>query len=100
MKLLTRIKIAPLALMSALCLLAYTPAQAAIKHPPLKLNQAQAEKIALAKESGTIKSAEVEHEKGRWIYSFDVQHGTQVREVNVDANTGKVVEDSLDNGKD
>lgn len=100
MNLPNRIKLSTLAMIPALCLIAYTPAQAAVKHPHFKVTQAQAEQIALKKESGKIKSAEVEHENGRWIYSFDVQHGTQVREVNVDANTGKVVEDSLDNGTD
>jgi hypothetical protein len=40
------------------------------------------------------KSSELEKEHGRWIYSFDVATTDGVHEVNVDANTGKVVEDS------
>jgi len=61
-----------------------------------KLTMENAKKIALVKEAGTIKSVELEHEKGRWIYSFDIVKGVQTREVNVDANTGAIVEDSLD----
>jgi uncharacterized membrane protein YkoI len=60
----------------------------------------EAKKIALSKESGTIKSQELEHEKGRWIYSFDIKHEQQVHEVNVDANTGEVVEDSVESPAD
>ena len=91
-------KTAPIALLPMLCLFALAPAQAATHKT--KLTKEDASKLALAKESGTIKSGELEHEKGRWIWSFDVQHDTQVREVNVDANTGQVVEDSLDTPAD
>ncbi len=87
-----------LALSAALCALPTAAAHAA-QHKT-KLTMSDAKKIALAKESGSIKSGELEHEKGRWIYSFDVQHQAQVREVNVDANTGEVVEDSVDNPAD
>jgi uncharacterized membrane protein YkoI len=61
-----------------------------------KLTQEQAKQIALKKEAGTVQSGELEKEKGRWIYSFDIQTGSQVHEVNVDANTGAVVEDSVE----
>lgn len=61
-------------------------------HPKITMEQAKA--TALQKESGTIKSSELEKEHGRWIYSFDVATTDGVHEVNVDANTGKVVEDS------
>jgi uncharacterized membrane protein YkoI len=55
---------------------------------------AQAEQVALAKEAGSIKQKELEQEKGRLIYSFDIQTKDGIREVNVDALTGNVVEDS------
>ena len=80
------------------------PASAA--SPKTKLTRADAEKIALNKEAGTIKSGELEKEHGRMIYSFDVQTQgdaqTQggVHEVNVDANTGAVVEDSVESAAD
>ncbi len=61
-----------------------------------KLTQQQAKAIALTKEQGTVQSGELEHEKGRWIYSFDIKNGSAIHEVNVDANTGAVVEDSVE----
>ena len=61
-----------------------------------KLTQQQAKKIAIKKEPGTVQSGELEKENGRWIYSFDIQAGNQIHEVNVDANTGAVVEDSVE----
>jgi len=69
--------------------------QAAVKPKPA-LSRADAEKIALEKEPGTIKAGELEKEHGKWIYSFDVQTSTTLHEVNVDANTGKIVEDSVE----
>jgi uncharacterized membrane protein YkoI len=54
----------------------------------------QAGQIALTKEKGTIKSFELEKERGRLIYSFDVQATDGIHEVNVDAMNGKVVEDT------
>ena len=90
-----RIHVAPTAVLAALCLLPLAGAQAAVTHKT-KLTMDDAKKLALAKETGTIKSGELEHEKGRWIYSFDIQHSAQTREVNVDANTGQIVEDSID----
>ncbi len=61
-----------------------------------KLTKQQATAIATKKEPGTVRSGELEHENGRWIYSFDIQAGNQIHEVNVDANTGSVVEDSVE----
>lgn len=59
-----------------------------------KLSQAQAQEIALGKApNGTVKSAELEKEKGRLVWSFDITTpGTEnVTEVLVDAVTGSVV---------
>ncbi len=68
--------------------------------PTAKISMAQARAIALQKESGTVKSSELEKEHGRWIYSFDISTSDGVREVNVDANTGKIVEDSKETTAD
>ena len=68
--------------------------------PKTKLTRADAEKIALNKEAGTIKSGELEKEHGRMIFSFDVQTRAGVHEVNIDANTGAVVEDSVESAAD
>src|SRR4051812_35351008 len=63
---------------------------AAKPHP--KITMAQARATALKKAHGTVKSEELENEKGKWIYSFDIATSkTDVTEVNVDAMTGKVV---------
>ena len=64
--------------------------------PKPAVSRPDAEKIALQKEAGTIKSGELEKEHGRWIYSFDIQTTSGIHEVNVDANTGKVVEDTVE----
>jgi hypothetical protein len=59
-----------------------------------KITRADAEKIALSKApNGTIKEAELEKEKGKLIWSFDIaMPGTRdITEVNVDAITGEVV---------
>jgi len=59
-----------------------------------KLSRADAEKIALSKvPGGTIKEGELEKEKGKLIWSFDVSTpGTKdIMEVNIDAITGAVI---------
>ncbi len=60
-----------------------------------RIGRAKAEQIALSKApGGTIKSAEFEHEKNAWVWSFDIKMpGTDtITEVLVDAGSGKVVE--------
>jgi hypothetical protein len=64
--------------------------------PKPKISMQQARKIALAKEPGTIQSAELEREKGRLVYSFDIKTAGAIHEVQVDAMTGKVVEDTIE----
>jgi len=61
-----------------------------------KITMEQAQKTALAKEAGKIQSKEIEREKGKLIYSFDVKMADGVHEVNVDAMTGEVVEDTVE----
>lgn len=90
-------RFASAALLAALCA-STLPIYASA--PKTRLSMDDAKTIALTKEPGSVKSGELEHEKGRWIYSFDIDHQAQTREVNVDANTGKVVEDSLDTPAD
>ncbi len=68
--------------------------------PKPVISLAQAQKTAQEKESGTVKSHELEQEKGRWIYSLDILRDGKVHEVNVDANTGKVVEDQVETAAD
>ncbi len=59
-----------------------------------KISKAEATKIALAKvPNGTVKKAELEKEKSKLIWSFDISTpDTQdMTEVHVDAVTGKIV---------
>jgi uncharacterized membrane protein YkoI len=59
-----------------------------------KISRTDAEHIALARvPNGTIKSAELEKEKGKLIWSFDMNtpDSKDITEVNVDAITGQVV---------
>jgi uncharacterized membrane protein YkoI len=59
-----------------------------------KISRADAEKIALTQApNGTIKEGEVEKEKGKLIWSFDIATpgAKDITEVGVDAMTGKVV---------
>jgi hypothetical protein len=68
-----------------------------------KITKAEAQKIALDKvPGGTIKEGELEKEKGRIIWSFDIATpGTKdITEVQVDAMTGAVVDISKETGAD
>jgi uncharacterized membrane protein YkoI len=59
-----------------------------------KVSKADAEKTALAKvPGGTIKEGELEKEKGKLIWSFDISTPgtTDIKEVQVNAITGEVV---------
>ena len=59
-----------------------------------KISRAEAEKIALSKvPGGTIKEGEIEKEKGKLIWSFDIATpGTaDITEVHVSALNGEVV---------
>jgi uncharacterized membrane protein YkoI len=57
-----------------------------------KITKEQAQQTALTKApGGTIKEGELEKEKGKLIWSFDIAGSPGVTEVNVDAITGEVV---------
>ncbi len=57
-----------------------------------KIGMAKARTIALKRASGKIQSAELEREKGKLVYSFDIRTSEgKIREVWVDAHTGKVL---------
>jgi hypothetical protein len=61
-----------------------------------KISMRRAQKTALAKEPGTIKSKELEKENGKLIYSFDILTRAGIHEVQVDAITGEVVQDIVE----
>ena len=57
-----------------------------------KVSIADARAIALKAHPGKITDEELENGKGGLRYSFDIKGGTVTREVSVDAQTGKVLE--------
>lgn len=65
-----------------------------------KVSMADARKTALASSNGKIKSEELEKEKGKQIYSFDIEMADGLHEVNVDAATGKLIDDKIENAAD
>jgi len=70
----------------------------AAKPPHTKITMAEARATALKKAPGKVTSEELENEKGKWIYSFDIATSkTGVTEVNVDAMNGKVVDAQHEN---
>ena len=49
---------------------------------------------------GHIESAELEKEKGRLVYSFDIVAKDGLHEVNIDANSGEVLENKIETPAD
>lgn len=67
-----------------------------------KVSPARAQLVATAVVHGTVISRELEREKGGsgLRYSFDIRVGKVVHEVGIDAITGRVLENSIDDGRD
>jgi uncharacterized membrane protein YkoI len=58
-----------------------------------KISMRKAKSIAIKQvPGGKIESAELERENGKLIYSFDIKDAKGIKEVNVDAINGKVVD--------
>lgn len=61
--------------------------------PTVKVTAAQATKTVLAKFHGkTTQKTVLENEDGKWQYAVMVRSGKVLREVMVDANTGKIAD--------
>jgi uncharacterized membrane protein YkoI len=68
-----------------------------------KITKAEAQRIALAKVShGTVKSAEIENEKGHLVWSFDIAapHSNDITEILVDAKTGKIISSTTESPRE
>lgn len=68
-----------------------------------KITKTEAEHIALARvPHGSIKSAEIENEKGHLVWSFDIStHSTQdITEILVDAKSGKIISQQTETPRD
>ncbi|MDQ3323197.1 MAG: PepSY domain-containing protein [Acidobacteriota bacterium] len=57
-----------------------------------KISMEQARKTALERVSGTIVEEEIERERGRLIYSFEIRDANRkIQEVEIDAMTGALI---------
>jgi hypothetical protein len=67
-----------------------------------KVSEAKAREIALKQAPGTVKSSELEKEKGTLVWSFDITNakGGGITEVLVSAIDGHVVETKAETAKD
>ena len=67
-----------------------------------KVTEAKAREIALKQAPGTVKSSELEKEKGTLVWSFDIanEKGGGITEVLVSAIDGHVVETKAETAKD
>ncbi len=66
-----------------------------------KITMKQARETALkAAQGGKIVDQEFEKENGGWRYSFDIREGNRIHEIGVDAETGKIVENSWEGTQD
>lgn len=82
-------RLAPLA---CAALLTCVPVFASEKPPSNVVGMRSAQKTALKAYPGEIKDKELEKEKGRWLYSFDILgRDGRIHEVWVGALSGKVI---------
>ena len=65
-----------------------------------KITIAEARAIALKAQAGKITEEELEKEDGSLRYSFEIEAGQTSHEVSIDAQTGKVLENTVEKDKD
>src|SRR4051812_16170953 len=65
-----------------------------------KITMQQARATARAKASGKVKSAGLEKEHGKLVYSFDIENDAGIREIQVDAYSGVIVSDQVETAAD
>jgi uncharacterized membrane protein YkoI len=89
-----------LAVAAAATGLAFTASAEETHHAKVTLADARAKAMSLV--AGSLVAEELEHENGRWIYSFEIkptgEKGKLIKEVNIDADTGALV--SIDTERD
>lgn len=56
-----------------------------------KISIEEAEKIAVEKVKGTLTEISLDHETGKLVYEAEVQSKTEEHEVEIDAETGKII---------
>ena len=65
-----------------------------------KITITEARAIALKAQAGKITEEELEKEDGSLRYSFEIEAGKASHEVAIDAQTGRVLENTIENEKD
>ena len=89
------LRIVSLALVLGVASVTGIVATAAAETHQAKVAIADARAKALSLVAGKVLKEELEHEDGRWIYSFEIkptgETGKLIKEVNVDADTGALV---------
>jgi uncharacterized membrane protein YkoI len=61
-----------------------------------KLTPVEAQKIALKKVPGKVLETDLDKDFGTVVYDVVIYDGTTVKEINLDANTGKILNVALD----
>src|SRR6185312_15210116 len=70
----------------AVTLIASSAVAAKPAPPKHRIAEEKAQSVALKEAPGTVESHELEHEHGKWVYSFDIRgNDKQIHEVQVDA---------------
>ena len=62
------------------------------------LSEQEAQRFAMQAAPGEVIDSELENENGTMVYEFEIQQGDSVREVEVDANTGAILKNTIDDG--
>ncbi|MFT5537897.1 MAG: putative membrane protein YkoI [Parasphingorhabdus sp.] len=62
------------------------------------LSEQEAQRFAVRAAPGEVIDSELESEDGVIVYEFEIQQGDVVREIEVDAHTGAILENAIDNG--
>lgn len=62
-----------------------------------KISMEEAEKIALKQVEGQITDLEADMENGSLIYELEIKEGQKEYDIDIDANTGKVLKVDMDN---
>ncbi len=65
-----------------------------------KVTITEARAIALKTQPGKVTEEELEKENGSLRYSFEIEAGKTSHEVSIDAQTGKVLENTVENESD
>ncbi len=82
------------------CIFTFTAMALAAEPPKNRITMEKAISIAQKAQAGEIKSKELEYEKDRWVYSFDIQSTDKViHEILVDAKSGKIISKTTETPK-